>query len=126
MSYIFPSDSISGFNESASSAEALKGAFFGIEYKVFMYRAKRDFINKKFGYGSAPSMASVAKTIPNIINAAPCVNEDFESSPVGAITGALAGWNISDGQNSTVNGSCTLVGCCPTFPSANSWIVATP
>src|SRR5688572_26123692 len=78
LNYIFPADSLAGFNETGANNRALSGGYFGLEYKVFMYRAKRNFINKKYGYSPAPSMDSYnAKGSNPVINAAPCVNEDF-------------------------------------------------
>lgn len=122
LSYNFPSDSLKGFDQASANNAALAGGFFGIEYKVYMYRAKRDFINNKYGYGPAPTMNN-AKGITPIINAAPCVNEDFEASPVGLVGATLAGWTISEGSNSN---SCTMGGCCPTAGGADAWIRTTP
>ena len=125
LSYIFSSDSLNGFDEISLNRQALQRGFFGNEYKVFMYRSKREFINAKYRYSQNPSMNSNygLKGGNPIINAAPCVNEDFEASPVGIIAGALAGWTISEGSNT---GSCIMGGCCPTFPTNNAWIRATP
>lgn len=122
LSYVFPSDSIKGFNEIAASNAALQGGYFGSEYKVFMYRARRNFVNKKYGYGDAPTMNNAKGTAP-VINAAPCVNEDFEASPVGQVGATLAGWTITEGQNSS---SCTMGGCCPTAGGLDAWIRTTP
>ena len=79
LSYVFPADSLSGFNEIKASHHALNGGYFGSEYKVFMYRAKRDFINLKYNLESGMYNS---KGLPPVINAAPCVNEGFEASPV--------------------------------------------
>src|SRR4051812_1233782 len=106
LSYVFPSDSLNGFDEATVNANALQDGFFGSEYKVFMYRAKRNFINTKYGYYN-PSVYANAKGPDPIVNAAPCVNEDFEASPVGVLGSVLAGWTISQGQN---NGSCAMLG----------------
>lgn len=122
LSYVFPSDSLKGFDEESEKQEALSRGFFGSEYKVFMYRAKRNFINKKYGYDSAPSMDN-AKGVAPVINAAPCVNEDFEASPVGLVGATLSGWIISEGSNS---GSCAMAGCCPTAGGLDAWIRTTP
>lgn len=122
LSYVFPPDSLSGFNETNANAEALSRGFFGLEYKVFMYRAKREFINKKYGYSPPPSMNSARVSGP-VINNAPCVNEDFEASPVGQVGATLSGWNISEGSNSN---SCTMGGCCPTAGGPDAWIRTTP
>ncbi len=135
LTYIFPSDSLKGFDEAAANKEALDRGFFGSEYHVIMYSQKRDFINKKYGYTYGTTMGSNAKGGPSTpsINAAPCVNEDFESSPsststttVGTIGTSLLGWQASWGQNSGINGSCTQAGCCPNAGSTDAWIRTTP
>lgn len=125
LSYVFPADSLKGFNEVGQSNQALKGGYFGIEYKVFMYRAKRNFINKKYGYSPAPSMDSYTAKggVTPVINAAPCVNEDFEASPVGQVGATLTGWTISEGSNTS---SCSMGGCCPTAGGLDAWIRTTP
>ncbi len=88
-----------------------------------MYRAKRNFINQKYGYSPAPSMDSFNKNSMPVINAAPCVNEDFEASPVGLVGATLNGWTISEGSNT---GSCAMSGCCPTAGGSDAWIRTTP
>jgi gliding motility-associated-like protein len=136
LTYIFPSDSLAGFDEKAANQEALSRGFFGPEYHVIMYSMKRDFINKKYGYypygGSSSSWNAKGPQTP-VINAAPCVNEDFESSPsstststVGTIGNTLLGWQVSWGQNSGINGSCTQSGCCPNPGSTDAWVRQTP
>ena len=135
LTHIFPSDSMLGFDETAAKTEALNRGFFGPEYHVIMYSMKRDYINKKYGYTYGATLGSNAKGGPNTpsINAAPCINEDFESSPstistttVGTIGTTLAGWTASWGQNSGINGSCTQAGCCPNAGSTDAWIRTTP
>lgn len=131
LSYVFPADSLRGFNEMGNSNAALAGGFFGVEYKVYMYRAKRNFINRKYGYSPAPTMDELAKGSTPVINAAPCVNEDFESSPsststvpgVGSVGTGLTGWIVSEGQNTS---SCTMGGCCPTAGGNDAWVRTTP
>ena len=123
LNYIFPNDSLFGFDENATKSQALSGGFFGFEFKVVMYQAKRNFINKKYGY-SIPTNTSnyqVNKNLPPTINAAPCVNEDFEASTsttgttaATSIGNSLAGWVVTSGQNQWPNGSCLQSGCCPT------------
>jgi gliding motility-associated-like protein len=136
LTYIFPSDSLKGFDQKQADAEALSRGFFGPEYHVIMYSMKRDFINKKYGIDHGPTFGSNANArgpITNSINAAPCVNEDFEGSPSTASTATaatvqntLAGWVVSSGQNSGINGSCLQAGCCPTVGSTDAWIRSTP
>jgi hypothetical protein len=137
LSYIFPADSLQGFDEKQANQDAMQYGYFGSEYHVFMYTVKRNFINQKYGYTPNPGMNS--KTIigngagnkgpgGNTINSAPCINEDFEASPTGLVTSTLAGWSVAEGQNNYINpgGSCTMNGCCPTFPTNNAWVVSTP
>jgi gliding motility-associated-like protein len=131
LSYVFPNDSLKGFDEVSMSNDALQRGFFGIEYKVFMYRAKREFINKKYGYSSPSSANFLAKGTHPVINNAPCVNEDFEASAsststvvgVGSVGTTLAGWTVTEGSNSN---SCTLGGCCPTAGGNDAWVRSTP
>lgn len=56
LTYIFPSDSLQGFDENAAKQEALNRGFFGPEYHVMMYSQKRHFINQKYGYNNGPTM----------------------------------------------------------------------
>lgn len=120
LSYVFPQDSLIGFNEIGAINSALKGGYFGVEYKVFMYRARRNFINEKYGY---QNINSFNKNKPLVVNTAPCLNEDFESSPVGPVS-SVSGWTISEGSNSN---SCAMLGCCSAVATgSNSWIVSTP
>jgi len=81
LTYIFPADSLKGFDATQANNEALSRGFFGSEYHVIMYSMKRDFINKKYGYSYGATLGTNAKgpSTP-VINSAPCVNEDFESS----------------------------------------------
>jgi gliding motility-associated-like protein len=124
LSYVFPQDSLSGFHEHAANRAALRGGFFGLEYKVFMYRAKRNYINKKYGFSPPPSMDSYgAKGSTPVVNGAPCVNEDFEASPVGLVGPTLSGWTISEGSNTS---SCSMGGCCPTAGGNDAWVRTTP
>lgn len=121
LSYIFPQDSLVGFNEINASNEALHGGYFGLEHKVFMYRFKREFINKKYGY-VIPNNFSAANTSERI-SASSCVNQEFESLPVGSVT-SVPGWTITEGSNTS---SCSMAGCCSAVATGtNSWIRATP
>jgi hypothetical protein len=125
LSYAFPSDSLVGFDEDAAKKEALDNGYFGPEYHVVMYTMKRSYINHKYGYTTT---SSNAKGSNPVIAAAPCINEDFEASPLGLVTSTLTGWQISEGQNQYIapGGSCSMNGCCPKFPTNNAWIVNTP
>ena len=140
LNYIFPADSLNGFDEIAASQLALQRYFFGKEYKVFMYKMKRDFINTKYGYSPAPSFGGTPHNGnnhnpgPNALMGLPCNNEGFESSAnststvvgVGTVGNTLLGWTVTQGQNAGINGSCTMAGCCPTIGSTNAWVRQTP
>jgi gliding motility-associated-like protein len=136
VNYVFSSDSLTGFDEQA----AIQGAFdveaYGEEFKVYMYHAKRSFIDKKYNLTPSPILlepdpsafkktfqfsnnGSNAKGPGNpVIAVASCTNEDFEegslSSPVpGTITvavpNAVNGWTCQGASNSSggTNGNCT-------------------
>lgn len=132
LSYVFPQDSLAGFDESAAKQGAMQTMAFGLEYHYYMYAAKRNYINNKYGINIYDPNSSLGfKPILNpttSINAAPCVNEDFESSPASAtpVGNNLTGWQVSTGQNSGANGSCLQTGCCPTAGSNLVWVRATP
>ena len=55
LDYIFPTDSIAGFNADAANITAMNHYYFGIEYKVYMYKAKRDFINTNYRFYNSVS-----------------------------------------------------------------------
>ncbi|MCE3259912.1 MAG: Ig domain protein group 2 domain protein, partial [Bacteroidetes bacterium] len=124
LKYVFPSDSIAGFDENAAKQEAFSRGYFGLEYKVYMYRAKRGFINYKYGYATNQSSSFSKAPLPVIV-AAPCQNEDFEGLPTGSVT-AIPGWTLSVGQNAGTNSSCSMLGCCALTPTAGFSVVATP
>ncbi len=122
LSYIFPSDSINGFDEDKVKNEALSHGYFGNEFKVYMYRAKRNYINEKYGFTITYNNK---KNLPITPSTAPCLNEDFEASPTGSIA-LISGWTITEGQNSNF-GSCTMSLCCSTPATGkNTWIRTTP
>jgi hypothetical protein len=135
LNYIFPADSLFGFDEATTQLQALQGGFFGTEFKVVMYQAKRSFINKKYGYSIPVTIANfnANKDLPPTVNAAPCVNEDFEASAsttgttaATSIGNTLAGWVVTSGQNQWPNGSCLQSGCCPTVGTNDAWVRTTP
>src|SRR5687768_16124880 len=79
LNYVFPNDSLAGFDQKEADQKALQGGYFGSEYKVIMYYMKRDYINKKYGYYT--NNASPLKTpTPPVVAGPPCNNEDFEAS----------------------------------------------
>ncbi len=46
VNYIFSSDSLKGFDENSAKQGAFDVGAYGEEYKVYMYAAKRHFIDK--------------------------------------------------------------------------------
>lgn len=102
--YIFSQDSIAGFDEQSASAGAFAENFFGDEYKVFMYRAKRTYIKQKYGLRSSPPRTlfqnpSVLR--PSAVNAGGCNNEDFELATSNLVApSTVQGWTIQSGSNS--------------------------
>ena len=122
---IMSSDSLNGFDESFHRAAALSDGFIGDEFHVYMYRSKREFIKSKYRLMETAIGSNIitdntnygGKKVGgnNIINAAPCVNEDFELNN-------FSGWTISSGVN---NNSCAY-NTCPTPGSAEAFIRTTP
>ena len=107
----FYADSLKGFDEVNLKAQLLGRGFYGAEFMYVMNTQKREFINKKYQIGSyaAPDPNSYGYKPPSSTNSvlvAPCVNEDFEATPVGvyATGNAVAGWTIGSGNNGFPNG----------------------
>lgn len=127
--YVFSADSLIGFDENSAKQGAFNAMAYGDEYKVYMYAAKRNFIDAKYKlikpvkeaqYISNPnnSVAKYNPALPSIL-AANCQNEDFEEgsqtfpTPPATITvpsaNAVNGWTINGGSNSSwgSTGNCT-------------------
>lgn len=105
----FSGDSLNGFNEQQIKTELLAKGIYGSEFLGHIHHLKREFINHKYNLGknallnSSTTVASNtnnSKTIggSNVINLAPCVNEGFESTPVGVYTtsNAIVGWTVTN------------------------------
>ncbi|MEO6305694.1 MAG: hypothetical protein ABIP51_21265, partial [Bacteroidia bacterium] len=126
----FYADSLKGFDENTLKAQLLGRGFFGAEYMYVMNLKKREYINQKYNIGVDPN-AIGNKPIGgnNSVNSAPCVNEDFESTPVGSYPNngaAVAGWTIGSGSNGFPNGGACVT---PTYGANGSpefSVVATP
>lgn len=137
--YIFPADSLQGFDQNACNQQALAKSCFGMEYHVYNYMEKRRFINEKYGLNpfnySGPNINAKPIISPtNQVNAAPCVNEDFEASPAtalstaaAAINNALTGWQVNSG-NTTASpyNNCTMANCCGNAGCTFAWVRQTP
>lgn len=134
LDYVFPNDSIAGFDEKSANQAILSHYFFGIEYKVMMYKMKRDFINAKYGLNLNILNLDNFKGTPSSVQGLPCNNEDFEASAsststvvgTGSVGNTLLGWTVTMGQNTGVNGSCVQSGCCPTLGANDAWVRSTP
>ena len=108
--YVFPSDSIAGFDDAAFKQDAANRFCFGNEFHMYSYAEKRRFVNLKYGKKTTfvptavnPSSSNTnAKPIispTNQVNAAPCVNEGFEQSiPTNISTAASAIGNTLTGS----------------------------
>lgn len=130
----FSSDSLNGFNETQIKTDLLAKGVYGSEFLGHMQHLKRAFIDHKYTLGKNPQINSPtavasntnnSKSIggSNVINLAPCVNEGFESTPVGAYTtsNAVVGWTVTNRSSDGV--------CNPTTWMAGSSefsVVSTP
>lgn len=148
--YVFPADSIAGFDQNNCNQEALNRKCFGAEYHRYNYAEKRRFINQKYNinpynyqsnttgnpYSNSSSSNNAKPIITNssVINNAPCVNEDFEASPATALSTAasaigntLTGWAVTSG-NTMVSpyNNCTNNNCCGNPGCTFSWVRQTP
>jgi len=121
--YVYSGDSISGFDEQAASAAALANSCFGREYKVFLYRAKREYIKQKY---NIKTVIPVTTTLfQNPVSRPPatpggaCDNEDFELATSNiAAPGAVQGWSL---QSGTTANNCQP----PTLNATNLYTVYT-
>src|SRR5688572_18711555 len=68
VNYIFSSDSLNGFDEMSAKHSALGVGAYGDEFKVFMYNAKRSFINDKY------HLIKIARTPSNPFEPDPITN----------------------------------------------------
>ena len=146
----YHADSLRGFNESWVKSELLSKGVYGSEYINFLPRVKREFIDRKYKIGLYSELPKVVTNTSGIssrppggggsvINLAPCVNEDFESTTPAQYTSgnAVTGWTVESGQNTSVvypqlGNTSYGAGCnANAIPSWNAgspefWIVQTP
>jgi gliding motility-associated-like protein len=136
----FYGDSLNGFDEAAARAELLGRNFAGSEYFTLMNTMKREFIWNKYQIGPrfAPAPPPQINQRPggggggNVINVAPCVNEDFELTPPGTYnTGnAVTGWSVTSGINGNpgvaCNGQPAWTSGSPEFSIVATPILGTP
>ncbi|MDX2173135.1 MAG: hypothetical protein SFY56_08450, partial [Bacteroidota bacterium] len=123
--YIFSEDSILGFDEQAASAVALSNAFYGEEFKYFMYGEKRNFIINKYNIKSpakkteevvpfpakfGPPSNIANKSMSTLPSSGACTNDDFEdaqSNPGPQVGGVVNGWSLFGGVGSVASNFCT-------------------
>jgi len=119
-SYIFSADSVAGFDEQAASVLATGYGLSGQEYKYYMYKQKRKYVNQK--YSIVTKQAKPAKYTPGVPkfvqldnmwgaqksqmlpSSGACTNDDFEdaqSNPGAQIGGAVNGWSLYGGTGAT-------------------------
>ena len=88
VNHIFSPDSLKGFDENSTKQGAFNVGAYGEEFKVYMYAAKRQFINAKYNIIPQPIKEVLTPTNPNNAKVNPiypgvlvanCNNEDFEA-----------------------------------------------
>lgn len=128
-SYIFDKDSLQGFDEEAARNSAISEGFLGDEFKVRMFRLKRNYINNR--YNLWPVKAAVSRPAFNssakLMIQPECQNEDFEASTAGSVTAQnqILGWTVTRGDVQPPDDACNLNGCCPNNP-IESMIIDAP
>lgn len=111
-SHVFSPDSLQGFDEATNSAAAVANGCYGNEFKMFMLRAKRQFINAKYNVNVAAPLLPFQNdpvVIPAKIqmkggaalpSSGACSNEDFEDATANSgpqAGGAVTGWSFFGG-----------------------------
>lgn len=128
VNYVFNPDSLKGFDENSAKQGAFDVGAYGDEFKVYMYHAKREFINQKYNIIIVQPPAFNSPAIPYNANAkgnpvnpnimvAACNNEDFEDAGLTTTvpgtfavpaTNSVPGWTCTGGSNSgSTNTNCT-------------------
>ena len=120
--YIFTQDSVLGFDEQSASAGALADGFYGKEFKVYLYYAKRTYIKQKYHLRTEPPLTlfqNLSASRPPVVNGGACNNEDFELATASiAAPNAVQGWTFQSGSNAN---SCNL----PTLNGVSLYTVFT-
>lgn len=88
-------DSLDGFNVTAVQNRAVAKGLHGEEIDLFVERAKRHYVNKRYNLAEASRNTDLAAMrVPSpMMPQAPCTNMDFE-------TGTFTGWTGFIGDNS--------------------------
>ncbi|MBL7912667.1 MAG: SprB repeat-containing protein, partial [Bacteroidia bacterium] len=134
LAYKFSVDSLAGFDEEAAIKGFSLDGFEGKELRWVTYNAKRNYVNAK--YNLIKPQVQINQSYSNFkpiggnlsVNAAPCVNEDFEASPVGQVIGnTLAGWGVGSMNNPCCGAGAACVNLATvTAGSSECWVRATP
>ncbi len=83
---IVHNDSLSGFDASSAVIKSHEYGIYGVESKVYLEYAKREFINRKYNLLETISANISSRKYGNpIITAAPCIDEGFEGLSIGAL-----------------------------------------
>ncbi|MES2515494.1 MAG: gliding motility-associated C-terminal domain-containing protein [Bacteroidota bacterium] len=101
VNYVFAQDSLAGFNEQQAKQIATSKNLVGREFKFYMYKAKREFVNHKYQLNHADNI--VWRTLQTASVQPSCSNVDFENAT------DFFGWTVENGGNSN---SLTMAGCC--------------
>lgn len=136
---IYTQDSLIGFNTNEIIIYAKQNGVNGSELRNYVRQRQRDFISQKYYpktipvYTTSPTPTQKPTGGPVVINAAPCVNEGFENTPVGTYNGAsnayaVQGWTLyGEYANSTASAYNCLSAGTPYNLGANEFqIVSTP
>ncbi len=136
LAYKFSVDSLKGFNEADEIKAYEANNLNSYEKRLALNKAKREFIDVKYNlttknyklfdnFNLLPNSNLRPPSGTNSVNAAPCVNEDFEASPVGQVIGnTLTGWTVTSGSASNNNSCSNLI--TNTSGSPKLWIQSTP
>ncbi|MBS1652736.1 MAG: PKD domain-containing protein [Bacteroidetes bacterium] len=106
------SDSLSGFNELQARSDAYANKCYGAEYKFYINRAQRNYINSKYNLSTGSNNTFKTLAPGSYQTMAACTNMDF--------TAGMSGWTETNGLNSN---STTMAGCCGSA-GGNSSIVS--
>ena len=89
------------FNEQSYIDQARSIGYNAEEIKNYVERSRKQFVD-----GNTNTINTNNKPSQTYTYNPGCTNIDFE-------TGNAIGWAVSSGSNPIVNGSCSLLGCCP-------------
>lgn len=109
----FSEDSLAGFDEQIVKIKAKTDHLTEYEYKAFLFKEKRRFINQKYGIANHNDDAIVWKTTATTSVQPGCSNVDFEN-------GTFNGWTVAWGINGN---STTMAGCCPNLSGTVSQVI---